>query len=63
MFIKNPAWPFDVDLSALDTGSINNILADIENHLPHIESTVGMHELLRVKKLFENELMSAHRLH
>ncbi|MCB1666331.1 MAG: hypothetical protein H7A05_10395 [Pseudomonadales bacterium] len=63
MMNKLPAWPFDMDLSTLDTGSITNILTDIENHLPHIESTVGMNELLRVKTLFENELKSAHRLH
>lgn len=63
MFGKEPAWPFDMDLSTLDTGSITNILNDIENHLPHMESRGGLNELLRVKKLFEKELMSARRLH
>ena len=52
-----------MDLSTLDTGSITNILNDIESHLPHMESAGGLNELLRVKKLFENELMSARRLH
>jgi len=63
MIGKEPAWPFDLDLSTLDTCSITNILNDIESHLPHIESAGGMNELLRVKKLFERELMSARRLH
>ncbi len=63
MFGKEPAWPFDMDLSTLDTGSITNILNDIESHLPHMESQGGLNELLRVKKLFETELMSARRLH
>lgn len=57
------SWPFDEDLSALDTGSITNILTDIENHLPLIESERDQAELLRVKALFENELMEARRLH
>ncbi|HBN15702.1 hypothetical protein QGM61_09960 [Pseudohongiella sp. SYSU M77423] len=56
-------WPFDVDLSALDTGSITNIILDIENHLPLLTSENDMQELLRVKKLFEEELMEARRLH
>ncbi|HBX36481.1 MAG TPA: hypothetical protein DEG76_03925 [Pseudohongiella sp.] len=56
-------WPFDVDLSALDTGSITNIILDIENHLPLLTSENDMQELLRVKKLFEEELMESRRLH
>mgnify|MGYP003143898469 FL=1 len=56
-------WPFDVDLSALDTGSITNIILDIENHLPLLKSEGDMKELLRVKKLFEEELMESYRLH
>ncbi|MBC52877.1 MAG: hypothetical protein CMQ34_03485 [Gammaproteobacteria bacterium] len=56
-------WPFDVDLSALDTGSITNIILDIENHLPLLKSEGDMKELLRVKKLFEEELMESRRLH
>lgn len=63
MIDKLPAWPFDMDLSALDTGSITNILTDIENHLPKVESPLGVTELMRVKTLFENELRSVHRLH
>ena len=63
MLVNDPSWPFDVDLSTLDTGSITNILTDIENHLPLIESEGGMNELLRVKKIFETELMTSHRLH
>lgn len=63
MMNKNSAWPFDMDLSRLDTASITNLLTDIENHLPRLESSVGVSELLRVKKIFESELMSPHRLH
>jgi hypothetical protein len=60
---RNTGWPFDVDLSTLDTGSITNIILDIENHLPLLKSEGDMQELLRVKKLFEEELMEARRLH
>lgn len=60
---QNTIWPFDVDLSALDTGSITNIILDIENHLPLLKSEGDMKELLRVKKLFEEELMESRRLH
>lgn len=63
MLHEKPSWPFDMDLSSLDTGSITNILTDIENHMPLIASEGGMSELLRIKKLFEAELMSSHRLH
>lgn len=56
-------WPFDVDLSLLDTGSITNIIRDIENHLPLMASESDMSELLRVKRLFEEELMEPRRLH
>ncbi len=63
MLAKDTSWPFDMDLSALDTASITNILNDIENHLPRIESEGGMTELLRVKQLFETELMTTRRLH
>lgn len=63
MLVNDPSWPFDVDLSTLDTSSITNILTDIENHLPLIESEGGMTELLRVKKIFESELMTSRRLH
>jgi len=60
---RDTGWPFDVDLSTLDTGSITNIILDIENHLPLLKSEGDMQELLRVKKLFEEELMEARRLH
>ncbi len=63
MMLKDPSWPFDLDLSSLDTGCITNILRDIENHIPSVESSIGIKELMRVKKIFESELMSAHRLH
>ena len=63
MMLKDPSWPFDMDLSALDTGCITNILRDIENHLPSVESSIGVKELMPVKKIFESELMSVHRLH
>ena len=56
-------WPYDVDLSVLDTSSITNIIRDIENHLPLMESEGDMSELLRVKQLFEEELMEPRRLH
>ena len=57
------SWPFDLDLSGLDTGSITNLIMDIENHLPLLSSESDMQELLRVKKLFEDELMESRRLH
>jgi hypothetical protein len=56
-------WPFEVDLSALDTASITNILADIEQHLPLMETDDDVSELLKVKAMFEKELMVARRLH
>ena len=60
---QNSTWPFDVDFSALDTGSITNLIQDIENHLPLLTSEGDMQELLRVKRLFEEELMETRRLH
>ncbi len=62
MLAKDTSWPFDLDLSALDTSAITNILNDIETHLPLVESEGGMTELLRVKQLFETELMTSRRL-
>lgn len=61
--LRNTDWPFDVDLSRLDTASITNILLDIENHLPLMAETGDIDELMRVKELFEQELMEARRLH
>ena len=60
---NDSSWPFDVDLTALDTGSITNILNDIENHLPLMETAGDLSELLRVKELFEKELMQVSRVH
>lgn len=61
--LNNAEWPYDVDLSALDTPSITNILLDIENHLPLMASEGDLGELMRVKRLFEEELMNVRRLH
>ena len=60
---NDSTWPFDVDLTTLDTGSIKNILNDIENHRPLMETAGDLSELLRVKELFENELMQVSRVH
>ena len=62
MLHEKPSWPFDMDLSSLDTGSITNILTDIENQLHHLPAA-DLAELQRVKELFENELMEVRRLH
>ncbi len=61
--INDQQWPFNVDLSTLDTGSITNILTDIESHIPMMDSEADVYQLLRVKALFEKELMVARRLH
>ena len=60
---KESEFPFDVDLSSLDTGSITNILKDIEQLLPLMESEVDLSRLLQVKEFFEKELKVASRLH
>ena len=60
---KDRLWPFDVDLTSLDTGSITNILNDIEVHLPLMETEADICELMKVKEYFERELMVARRLH
>ncbi|MSR11106.1 MAG: hypothetical protein EXR84_04805 [Gammaproteobacteria bacterium] len=60
---KESKFPFDLDLSALDTGSITNILSDIELHLPLMESEGDFSQLLQVKAFFEDELKAARRLH
>lgn len=60
---QNTTWPFDMDISTLDTSSITNIILDIENHLSLLNSETELLELLRVKKLFEDELMATRRLH
>ena len=60
---KTGNFPFDLDLSNLDTGSITNILNDIEQHLPLMESEGALSQLLKVKAFFEDELKVSHRLH
>ena len=60
---KDIKFPFDLDLSALDTGSITNILSDIEQHMPLMESEGDRSQLLLVKEFFEEELKDVRRLH
>ncbi len=60
---KEAKFPFDLDLSTLDTGSITNILNDIEQHLPLMESEGDLTQLLEVKNFFEEELKISRRLH
>ena len=60
---KESEFPFDVDLSSLDTGSITNILKDIEQLLPLMDSEGDLSRLLQVKEFFEKELKIASRLH
>lgn len=60
---KKSTFPFDLDLSTLDTGSITNILNDIELHLPLMESEGDFSQLLQVKAFFEDELKLTRRLH
>ena len=60
---KEAEFPFDLDLSSLDTGSITNILKDIEQLLPLMDSEVDLSRLLQVKEFFEIELKVASRLH
>jgi hypothetical protein len=60
---KESNFPFDLDLSTLDTGSITNILSDIEMHMPLMESEGDVSQLLQVKAFFESELKIERRLH
>lgn len=60
---KDMKFPFDLDLSSLDTSSITNILNDIEQHLPLLESEGDLSQLQKVKAFFEKELTVARRLH
>ena len=60
---KGRKFPFNLDLSSLDTSSITNILSDIEHHLPLMEDESDLSQLLRVKAFFEDELKVARRLH
>ena len=50
---KDTKFPFDLDLSNLDTGSITNILNDIDQQMPFMESDRDKTEILQVKKFFE----------
>lgn len=60
---KEVDFPFNLDLSSLDTGSITNILNDIESHLPLMQSESDLSQLREVKAFFEQELMAISRLH
>ena len=60
---KESNFPFDLDLSTLDTSSITNILNDIEWHLPLMENEGDLSQLLQVKEFFEKELQIDRRLH
>ena len=60
---KETKFPFDLDPSTLDTGSITNILNDIEQHMPLMESEKDKTQLLQVKEFFEEELKLVKRLH
>ena len=60
---KQSDFPFDLDLSILDTASLTNILSDIEHHLPLMESAGDLDQLLEVKAFFETELKVSRRLH
>lgn len=60
---KESNFPFDLDLSTLDTSSITNILSDIEMHMPLMESEGDVTQLLQVKDFFESELKIERRLH
>ena len=61
--VKDTKFPFDLDLSNLDTSSITNILNDIDQHMPFMESERDRTQLLQVKKFFEKELKMVNRLH
>lgn len=61
--IERAEFPFNLDLSTLDTSSITNILHDIESHLPLMDSESELSQLQEVKAFFEQELMTVHRLH
>ncbi|MGI9250160.1 MAG: hypothetical protein ACR2PR_03045 [Pseudohongiellaceae bacterium] len=63
MTTKTRKFPFDLDLSGLDTGSITNILNDIELHLPMMQNEGDLSQLLQVKEFVEQELKHTRRLH
>lgn len=53
----------DLDLSQLDTGSITNILNDIDTRLPMLHDEGDLSQMLQVKDIFERELKHPRRLH
>ena len=60
---KGSKFPFDLDLSTLDTGSITNILNDIDQHMPFMENERDRIQLVQVKEFFEEELKLVNRRH
>ena len=60
---KGSKFPFDLDLSTLDTSSITNILNDIDQHMPFMENERDRSQLVQVKEFFEEELKLVNRLH
>lgn len=60
---KAANFPFDLDLSNLDTGSITNILNDIELHLPLMQDEADISQLMQVREFFESELKVERRRH
>lgn len=60
---KELKFPFNLDLSVLDTASITNILNDIEYHMPLMDSEGEISQLKQVREFFEDELKVSWRLH
>lgn len=60
---KELKFPFNLDLSELDTASITNMLNDIEHHLPLMDTEGDINQLQQVKAFFEDELKVVRRLH
>lgn len=60
---KELKFPFNLDLSILDTASITNILNDIEYHMPLMDSEGEISQLKQVREFFEDELKVSWRLH
>lgn len=60
---KDLKFPFNLDLSVLDTSSITNILNDIEYHMPLMDTDNEISQLKQVQEFFEDELKVSWRLH
>ena len=60
---KQSSFPFDLDLSILDTASLTNIFSDFAHHLPLMATECDLDQLLDVKAFFETELKASRRLH